>query len=96
MELLRGSKKQSVRLHELNETISTFLRALIPHFLSNVVSADYQPLSDPDVFLPELAEIWLLSTSMSFFDLFEGTLYQTWTRVRKSYEPNGVEYCRVQ
>jgi hypothetical protein len=74
MELLRGSKKQSVRMHELNETISTFLRALIPHFLSNMASADYQPLSDPDVFLPQLAEIWLLSTGMSFFDLFEGTV----------------------
>ena len=94
MELLRGSKIQSVRLHEPGETISTLLRALIPgfaHFLSNMASPGYQPLSDPEVFLPELAEIWILSTdfrkpvvAVPFLDFFEGALHQTWTWIRRA------------
>jgi hypothetical protein len=68
VELLRGSAIQAVRLHQPGQSIFTFITALIPHYdraLANGLSSDHQPLSKPEVFLPQLVQICIITTDFS-------------------------------
>jgi hypothetical protein len=68
MELFKGSAVQCVRLHRPGEAIFNLITALIPgyeHMLANAQSPDYEPLPDPEMFLPDLTQIWIISTDFS-------------------------------